>query len=304
MSATYSGIDQIERRKREPALGSDAVRDFYERLPYPAPLSSLDEYVEMPAKAERRRALFHRMWPTKRPSANQQILIAGCGTSQAARYALSEPGAWVTAIDISAASLRHTGILQRRYDLDNLELHELPIERVQELGRTFDLIVCTGVLHHLADPDLGLRALREVLRATGAMSLMVYATYGRAGIYLMQKYCRLLGMAPPTGTCKNSARASVRCRRITRSPICFDERRISGAPTRWPTLCCIRRIAPTPSRSCTPGSSAAVCPSVAGSSRRPTSRSAVHWPDLPTPRGSLRFPRTHSTRLRNCFAAR
>ncbi len=194
MSATYSGIDQIERRKREPALGSDAVRDFYERLPYPAPLSSLDEYVEMPAKAERRRALFHRMWPTKRPSANQQILIAGCGTSQAARYALSEPGAWVTAIDISAASLRHTGILQRRYDLDNLELHELPIERVQELGRTFDLIVCTGVLHHLADPDLGLRALREVLRATGAMSLMVYATYGRAGIYLMQKYCRLLGI--------------------------------------------------------------------------------------------------------------
>jgi SAM-dependent methyltransferase len=190
-----SGISQIERRKRGSARDSEAVRDFYERLPYPAPLNSLDDYVQMPAKAERRRALFHRMWPTKRPSANQQILIAGCGTSQAARYALSEPDARVTAIDISAASLRHTSVLQRRYDLDNLELHQLSIERIQELGRTFDLIVCTGVLHHLADPDLGLWALREVLRPTGAMSLMVYARYGRAGIYLMQEYCRLLGIS-------------------------------------------------------------------------------------------------------------
>jgi SAM-dependent methyltransferase len=78
-------------------------------------------------------------------------------------------------------------------------LHVLPIERVQELAQAFDLIVCTGVLHHLADPDLGLRALREVLRATGAMNLMVYATYGRAGIYLMQEYCRLLGIGTSDG---------------------------------------------------------------------------------------------------------
>ena len=75
---------------------------------------------------------------------------------------------------------------------ENLALHQLPIERVQELGRSFDLVVCTGVLHHLADPDSGLRALHDVLRPSGAMRLMVYARYGRAGIYMMQEYCRLL----------------------------------------------------------------------------------------------------------------
>jgi len=58
----------------------------------------------------------------------------------------------------------------------------------------FDQIVCTGVLHHLRDPDTGLRALRNVLAANGAMHLMVYATYGRTGIYMMQEYCRLLGV--------------------------------------------------------------------------------------------------------------
>ena len=51
---------------------------------------------------------------------------------------------------------------------------------------TFDQIVCTGVLHHLADPDVGLSALRSVLKPDGAMQLMVYAPYGRTGIYMLQ----------------------------------------------------------------------------------------------------------------------
>jgi hypothetical protein len=33
-----------------------------------------------------------------------------------------------------------------------------------------------------------------VLRPTGALHVMVYATYGRAGLYMMQEYCRLLGI--------------------------------------------------------------------------------------------------------------
>jgi SAM-dependent methyltransferase len=70
----------------------------------------------------------------------------------------------------------------------------LPIENVADLDRQFDLILCTGVLHHLADPDVGLRALRSVLKPDGAMFLMVYAPYGRAGVYMIQEYCRRLGI--------------------------------------------------------------------------------------------------------------
>src|ERR1700737_4306621 len=159
-------------------------------MPYPAPRTSLDEGRD----PDHRRARFHLIWPAEQPRGNQEILVAGCGTSQAARYALRELDARITAIDISETSLRHTRDLQRKYKLENLELHQLPIERIQELGRSFDLIVCTGVLHPLLTPDLGLRALRAVLRPRGAMRLMVYAPYGRAGIYMMQEYCRLLGI--------------------------------------------------------------------------------------------------------------
>jgi len=173
---------------------ADQVRAFYEAHPYPAPLTNLDRHRELYRNPDRRRALSLLLWPTEKPRANREILVAGCGTSQAAVHALREPVARVTAIDISETSLRHTRGLQQKYDLRNLELHRLAIEEVGELGRTFDQIVCTGVLHHLPDPDIGLRALRAVLARDGAMHVMVYGAYGRAGIYMMQEYCRLLGI--------------------------------------------------------------------------------------------------------------
>jgi SAM-dependent methyltransferase len=179
----------------EPGAAAGDVRDFYEKMPYPEPIESLDRDRDLYANSERRRAQFHLAWPSERPLGNLEILVAGCGTSQAARYAIREPDARVTGIDISEASLRHTRDLQRKHDLRNLELHPLAIEDVSKLARSFDLIVCTGVLHHLPDPDRGLRQLRDVLRPQGAMRIMVYARYGRTGIYMMQEYCRLLGVS-------------------------------------------------------------------------------------------------------------
>jgi SAM-dependent methyltransferase len=187
-------LSESLKHKAPRASVSEDVRAFYETMPYPAPLASLDEHRDLYSKPDRRRVQFHLLWPTQPLRGDQEILVAGCGTSQAARYALREPDARVTAIDISETSLRHTRDLQQKYKLKNLELHQLPIENARELARKFDQVVCTGVLHHLPDPDLGLRALRDVLHPQGAMHLMVYASYGRAGIYMMQEYCRLLGI--------------------------------------------------------------------------------------------------------------
>jgi len=98
------------------------VRKFYERLPYPAPLANLDDHRDRDLwkNPDRRRAEFHPIWPEKEPRENQEILVAGCGTSQAARYALREPDARIMAIDASDASLRHTRDLLRKYNLENL----------------------------------------------------------------------------------------------------------------------------------------------------------------------------------------
>ena len=84
--------------------------------------------------------------------------------------------------------------LKQKYDLSNLETRQLPIESVSDLDGGFDLVISTGVLHHLVDPDAGLRALKSVLADDGIMYLMLYAPYGRTGVYMLQDYCRRLGI--------------------------------------------------------------------------------------------------------------
>ena len=182
----------IDQSSTSPGV-SDAVRAFYDRYPYPRPIESLERYGQL-WNRESRRADYHLFWPARSYRDDFSILIAGCGTSQAARHAMRWPAARVTAIDVSATSVRCTEQLCRAHSLKNVQVQQLPIERVRELGSSFDQIVCTGVLHHLADPDVGLAALRDVLKADGAMHLMVYAPYGRAGIYMLQEFCRRLGI--------------------------------------------------------------------------------------------------------------
>ena len=175
------------------------VKAFYERYPYPPPVNDLEAYRLRWQDPRRRRAEFHLFWPTRPYAEGYSILVAGCGTSQAAKYALRHPLAQVTGIDFSITSIQHTLDLKRKYELDNLQVQELPLEQVGRLGATFDQIVCTGVLHHLADPDAGLAALRAVLKPEGALNLMLYAPYGRSGIYLLQEFCRRVGFRAADG---------------------------------------------------------------------------------------------------------
>ncbi len=182
---------KVSSKKQQAA---DEVQAFYDAHPYPPPVEDLDGYRQRWQDEGRRCAEYHLHWPDTACREDLTVLVAGCGTSQAAKHALRQPKASVVGIDVSATSIRHTQELKRKYNLENLELHQLPVERVGELGRSFDRIVSTGVLHHLPDPDTGLRALRDVLNPEGVMHLMVYAAYGRAGVYMLQEYARRLGI--------------------------------------------------------------------------------------------------------------
>ena len=192
----------MSRQGEEPPPPVDAtaeVRRFYERYPYPPPVDGLEHYQRMWQDPRRRRADHHLFWPARPFREAFSVLVAGCGTSQAAKHASRWPAAQVTGIDFSETSVRCTEELKRKHRLDNLQVHQLPIERAGELGTTFDQIVCTGVLHHLSDPDAGLLALRDLLTPDGAMQLMVYAPYGRTGVYMLQNFCRLLGIRATAG---------------------------------------------------------------------------------------------------------
>jgi SAM-dependent methyltransferase len=178
----------------KPKTVADPVGEFYTNHPYPPPLENLDRVRDMWQDPNVHRAEYHLLWPHKEYRADFDVLIAGCGTWQAAKFALCHPAARVVAIDISPTSLNHTEALKQKYDLSNLEMRQLPVESVSDLDHRFDHVISTGVLHHLVDPDAGLRALKSVLADEGVMYLMLYAPYGRTGVHMIQDYCRRLGV--------------------------------------------------------------------------------------------------------------
>jgi SAM-dependent methyltransferase len=73
-------------------------------------------------------------------------------------------------------------------------LRLLPVEELSTLGLDFDLVVSTGVLHHMPDPVAGMKALAGCLRRDGAMAVMLYAKYGRIGVELLESVFQDLGL--------------------------------------------------------------------------------------------------------------
>jgi len=174
-----------------------SVKHQYEALPYPA---------RDPADEKQRLV---QTWLDDLPMINHycfagrqsfrrgfRVLVAGGGTGDATLYLaeqLKGHGAQVVHLDLSTASTAIARERARVRALDNIAWIEDSLLNLPSLAlEPFDYINCSGVLHHLADPDAGLRALRAVLKPEGAMGLMVYARAGRTGVYQMQELLRMV----------------------------------------------------------------------------------------------------------------
>jgi SAM-dependent methyltransferase len=174
--------DEVSRR----------VQAQYEVHPYPrwhrAPVAGPHTLPRM------LRELFPGLDPGKLAApAAPDILIAGCGTGRhAAITAQLQPLGRVLAVDISRASLAYATRRARELGLRNLEFAQADILGLAALGRRFDLIECSGVLHHMADPLAGWRVLLGLLRPGGFMKLGLYSEAARR--HIVAARARVAGM--------------------------------------------------------------------------------------------------------------
>src|ERR1700736_2322949 len=129
--SSVASIAQNEHRSASRRVAEE-VREFYDHYPYPRPIDSLEKYRRLWQDPQRRRADYHLAWPARPYKEDLSILIAGCGKSQGAKHALRWTTAQITGIDVSARSVCCTEELKRKHNLNNLHLHQLPIERVSE----------------------------------------------------------------------------------------------------------------------------------------------------------------------------
>jgi len=110
-----------------------------------------------------------------------QILIAGCGTGQHSIETVQRlVGVEALAVDLSLTSLCYAQRKSRALGLTNLHYAQADIMQLGAIGRTFDLIEASGVLHHLADPPAGWRVLISLLRPRGIMRVGLYSELARS----------------------------------------------------------------------------------------------------------------------------
>ena len=126
---------------------------------------------------------------------NPRIWVAGCGTNQAIDTALKYPLADVLGTDVSVTSLDVCRKNAKQLGIQNLRLEEQSVNSVT-YQEEFDYIICTGVIHHNADPQYTLAKLTGALKRNGVMELMVYNYYHRLFTTAIQKGIRALSKSP------------------------------------------------------------------------------------------------------------
>lgn len=173
---------------------SNSVLEQFTQWPYPEPdrlkaglFSGVRRDYELTSE-------FSILWPERAFDPHIDILVAGCGTNEAAVVAYDNPGARVVGIDISDESLGHARRLKAEHGLSNLTLHSMDIEAAESLGTPFDLIISSGVLHHLPRPEIAMAVLGRTLKPGGALLASMYRRHPRLGVYMIQDAVKHLGL--------------------------------------------------------------------------------------------------------------
>ena len=123
------------------------------------------------------------------------ILDVGCGTGEVSlQLGLAFPNSKITGVDSSLGSLEWAKKLKDYFGINNVTFtrRDFDSEPLVGLGK-FDLIHCCGVLHHLKNPDWGMKHMTEVLKSKeSTLWIFLYANFGRHLENIVRKGIRMV----------------------------------------------------------------------------------------------------------------
>ena len=168
------------------------VTEQYEAFPYPERDPAEEGKRLITGSPSHPLEIDHYLFGGKRDwSQPLRALVAGGGTGDAliqlAQVLTSAGKPYdITYLDLSTASRQVAEARAAARGLTGITFLTTSLLDAPGLG-PFDYIDCCGVLHHLPDPQAGFDALSAALAPGGGIGLMVYAPFGRSGVYPLQE---------------------------------------------------------------------------------------------------------------------
>jgi SAM-dependent methyltransferase len=153
---------------------TETVRAFYTAAPFPGypPRDSLESL-----RARAGRSEFARLLDRAIPG-DARVVEIGCGTGQMSLF-LATADRVVVGADLTRASLELGAAAAARFGLENVRFVETDLRRPGLREGAFDVVYCSGVLHHTPDPGASFAALARLARPGGIVVLGLYNAWAR-----------------------------------------------------------------------------------------------------------------------------
>jgi 2-polyprenyl-3-methyl-5-hydroxy-6-metoxy-1,4-benzoquinol methylase len=167
---------------------TEVIKAFYEQTPFP----NYDDTEDVGSLIEKSLARGFPELLNRSIRPKSTVLEVGCGTGQLGNF-LSIMGRQVLSVDLCLNSLRLAQRFRHAHGLTHVTFAQMNLFRLPLQPRRFDVVICTGVLHHTSDPKAGFRELVPLVRPGGHLVIELYNRYGRFKTRLRRALIRLLG---------------------------------------------------------------------------------------------------------------
>lgn len=151
------------------------MQDFYNRNPFP----NYDEMETVGSLIEKSLARGFPELLNRAISPHARVLEVGCGTGQLGNF-LSIASRFVLAVDMTWNSLQLGQAFKVANGLEGAHFAQMNLFCLPLQPAVFDVVICTGVLHHTSDPYLGFKNLIQFAKPGGYLIIGLYNMFGRA----------------------------------------------------------------------------------------------------------------------------
>ena len=167
---------------------TEVVRGFYSAAPFPGypPRETLTNLRERGRRSEFARLLDDAIPPGAR------VLELGCGTGQLSLF-LATADRMVIGADLTRASLELGAEAAKRFGVEGVLFVETDLRRPGLKSGAFDVVVCSGVLHHTPDPRMAFSTVARLVKPGGWVVLGLYNAFARLPHRLRRGIAHLSG---------------------------------------------------------------------------------------------------------------